>query len=443
MRLSRLPLSSKLKLQPKLAARPVAEQLNGLTKMRRCAWAATLLLLATGFSPEQPRSWVMRREGRIKIWGSGRPKRRKESSLDREERLAAKNWQKQQHRDRARRAAKTTPTKPKKSPDRSKTSSNSQSSKLVERRQVRLRRRVEFNELQHASLVGSFDDVFSMPQWQVPEVAFVGRSNTGKSSMLNALVGSRKAVAIAGKRPGRTRRINLFELRDSRGTSCAFTDLPGYGYASLSKEEQLRIGRFVTDYLDHRRQLALVVLIVDARRSPNEYDADLDVFDTLRSRRTPVALVATKIDKFNSGTLLHRRLVELNSFFQLPPNQPFYFSALTKQGRPELWHLINEYLTASAPTGLLQPAYDQEKDKDDTFGNKRNSQEAANSVLLEATKSLELGALAHDSHHDASMSDRNDVAKLDRAYIASAETSYDITSSISEEDGDSDPILFS
>ena len=302
-----------------------------------------LLVACGGVAAGWVSQWTTMRPS-VVAWG-GKPKRKKMSAWDREEQRAVAAWEKKQ-------VARTKTTSPK--PPPSEVRPVVEDKAPVAPRVVRSKRRLRADDIVSAEMVGSFDEVSAMPDWATPEVAFLGRSNVGKSSMLNALVGSRKAVAIASKRPGRTRRINVFRVRDGRGTTCALTDLPGYGYAALAKDEQAAIAGFVEGYLDCRSQLKLVVLIVDARRRPEEVTADLGVLDALRARDVPVVVVATKMDKFQDGAELMDRLRDIHRSLGLPHDQPYYFSALTRQGRPELWSLLNDYITSETPPDVVE-----------------------------------------------------------------------------------------
>jgi GTP-binding protein len=190
-----------------------------------------------------------------------------------------------------------------------------------------------------AKFLGSWTSPSDMPKEALPEVAFFGRSNVGKSSMLNALVGARRGVAVTGRTPGRTRLLNLFEVDDLAGGRARVVDLPGYGFAQIADAQQADISSFLEAYLDGRTQLRGVVFLVDCRRDPNAEDAELVA--VLRSKRIPVVLVATKIDKLKSSAEFAKSLNALEGFYGA---EPLFFSSTTRQGRPELWARVNDLL---------------------------------------------------------------------------------------------------
>lgn len=136
-------------------------------------------------------------------------------------------------------------------------------------------RSFSINELKDFSFIGSFSGLNSMPVSFVPEISFVGRSNVGKSSLLNVLTGQRKKVAVEGNTPGTTKLINLFECSDQSGPVCRFVDLPGYGFARLSQDKQSEISSFLRDYLLARRSLKVVVMLLDSRREPTRGDLEM------------------------------------------------------------------------------------------------------------------------------------------------------------------------
>jgi ribosome biogenesis GTP-binding protein YsxC/EngB len=123
--------------------------------------------------------------------------------------------------------------------------------------------------------ISSYKTLNSMPLLSLPEFAFIGRSNVGKSSLLNTLTGAKKNVATQGKTPGTTKCINLFSCGDKSGPICTFVDLPGYGFAKLAKTVQDEISRFLRDYFLARGALKLVFLLVDSRREGNTLDQEM------------------------------------------------------------------------------------------------------------------------------------------------------------------------
>jgi len=172
------------------------------------------------------------------------------------------------------------------------------------------------------------------PKPGVPEVAFLGRSNVGKSSLLNALVGE-KAAKVSST-PGRTRAIYFFALADQRQRhQLIFADLPGYGYAKLSKSISATWPAFIEPYLAERATLALCVCLVDANVPPRPNDRQL--FDWLRAQDRAFLVVATKADRL-SGNQRVRNLAALKRELGLDEILPV--SAKTGQGIPELWQKI-------------------------------------------------------------------------------------------------------
>lgn len=137
--------------------------------------------------------------------------------------------------------------------------------------------------------VGSFETVKSLPNSHFPEFAFIGRSNVGKSSLINAVVGTN--VARTSNTPGRTQSLNLFNLDDR----IMIVDLPGYGYAKVSKTDAMRWLQRLQDYLISRRQLKRLFVLIDSRIGPR--DADLDLMDFCDLNAIPYQIVYTKKDK--------------------------------------------------------------------------------------------------------------------------------------------------
>ncbi|MGD0289679.1 MAG: ribosome biogenesis GTP-binding protein YihA/YsxC [Candidatus Binataceae bacterium] len=145
-----------------------------------------------------------------------------------------------------------------------------------------------------AKFISSAFALGDCPRWERAEVALAGRSNVGKSSLLNALAGS-KGLARTSKTPGRTRCLNFFEV----GTNLALVDLPGYGFAKMSRSDAAKIAALLADYLRERRQLAGLVMLIDARRGPER--EELDLAAAARDRGLEPIVVATKSDKIRNA----------------------------------------------------------------------------------------------------------------------------------------------
>lgn len=180
-------------------------------------------------------------------------------------------------------------------------------------------------------------DAGHFPTPVLPEVAFLGRSNVGKSSVINSLVGTK--LAKTSSTPGRTRSINFYELRwaGKPQPEMIFTDLPGYGYAKLSREISSQWPGFIEPYLNERPSLALCLVLIDVNVPPQESDQQLVEF--LSSSGRPFVIVGTKSDKLSSN--------ELNNSLRtlakgLPQARIVPYSARTGAGHGELWQEIRE-----------------------------------------------------------------------------------------------------
>ena len=168
------------------------------------------------------------------------------------------------------------------------------------------------------------------PNLRLPEFAFLGRSNVGKSSLLNVLAGVKKLAKVSAQ-PGRTQAINFFTISES----VTFADLPGYGFAKVPANVKQSWQSLIEAYLVHREQLALCFILLDARRG--WMDKDLELRDWLIHHDRPFLVIATKIDKLNQSEL-HRGLAAIrrtNDGFD-----PVPFSAVTGQGAREIWQTI-------------------------------------------------------------------------------------------------------
>ena len=165
------------------------------------------------------------------------------------------------------------------------------------------------------------------------EVAFLGRSNVGKSSLLNCLV-RQDGLAFTSARPGCTQLINFFRI----GGDTRFVDLPGYGYARVSMEERGRWKQLIESYLLKRRSLALSFLLIDARRGWMDMDLELKAWLEFHNRRYQV--IVTKIDKLKSNNQLIAGLAAIHK--QAPDQQPVPFSAIDGRGVREIWQIISK-----------------------------------------------------------------------------------------------------
>jgi len=190
--------------------------------------------------------------------------------------------------------------------------------------------------------VGAFlSDRQLPPRLGVPEIAFLGRSNVGKSSLLNKLSAAATGdQARVGKTPGATASVNLYALVDKKERDIlGWVDLPGFGYAKLSKETKDQVQQAAELYLSRRKELALGILLVDIRRTPSE--ADRALLAALYDRGVPIVVVATKRDKV-SANQQEALLVTIRDELGLPENQPLAVSSVTGEGCRDLWRIILE-----------------------------------------------------------------------------------------------------
>ena len=175
------------------------------------------------------------------------------------------------------------------------------------------------------------------PKRDLPEVAVVGRSNVGKSSLLNRLTGA-KRMAFVSKTPGRTQLINFFRL----GDEMMLVDLPGYGFAKVPASVRQHWEKLVTGYLFEREAPRLALLLVDVRREP--MDIDIQVRDLLVQGEVAHAVVATKADKLSKSRVRQQR-TKLERIYGADGKVPLItFSAVTNEGRNELWKVIEKHI---------------------------------------------------------------------------------------------------
>lgn len=197
-------------------------------------------------------------------------------------------------------------------------------------------------EVVKAEFVSSFADVKKCPDPDRPEFAFIGRSNVGKSSLINMLVG-RKQLAKTSNTPGKTQTINHFNINDQ----WYLVDLPGYGYASVSKTLKAGFGKIIDSYVLKRENLDCLFILLDSRLEPQKID--LSFMEWAGSAGVPLGLIFTKSDKLSanelSKTMRRYENVLLQTWTELPPN--FITSAETKRGKVELLNFIEEVIRNS------------------------------------------------------------------------------------------------
>ena len=179
-----------------------------------------------------------------------------------------------------------------------------------------------------------------LPENGRPEVAFAGKSNVGKSSLINALM-NRKSLARTSSQPGKTQTINFYNINDS----IYFVDLPGYGYARTSEHVKEQWGKMVENYLHRSRQLKAVFLLIDIRHKPSENDRIM--YDWIKNHGYQPIIIATKLDKINRSQI-QKQVKLLKETLKAEQNVRIVpFSATTKQGREEIYEIIEEILQSA------------------------------------------------------------------------------------------------
>jgi GTP-binding protein len=190
-------------------------------------------------------------------------------------------------------------------------------------------------DINTAEYIGSWQKNADMPHTELPEFAFIGRSNVGKSSLINMLT-QRNGLAKTSSTPGKTQSINLFLLNKK----IQFVDLPGYGYAKLSKDKREIFGKMIKHYLHERVNMYCLFVLIDLRIKPQQID--MDFINECGEHDIPMALIGTKSDKLKPAELAANKAAidaKLLEFWnELPPF--FISSAETKVGRDEVWNFI-------------------------------------------------------------------------------------------------------
>jgi GTP-binding protein len=186
-----------------------------------------------------------------------------------------------------------------------------------------------------AEFIKSVSAINDLPEKGVPEIVFVGRSNVGKSSLLNSLC-ARKGLAKTSAAPGKTRLINYFLINNT----FYFVDLPGYGYAAVGHSEKDAWGKLLTTYIQGEHPISIIVLLIDSRHPG--MDADIDMINYLDYCDRPYGIVLTKFDKLTQGEMSRaRRIME-----SCTPSAKFIvnYSAFTGRGRSELLDHLDQYI---------------------------------------------------------------------------------------------------
>lgn len=175
----------------------------------------------------------------------------------------------------------------------------------------------------------------AIPQTELPEVAFAGKSNVGKSSLINGLM-NRKSLARTSSQPGKTQTINFYNINKFM----YLVDLPGYGYAKVSENEKKKWGKMIENYLHTSKQLKAVFLLIDIRHEPSANDKMM--YEWIVYQGYDPIIVATKLDKIKRSQIQKSVKMVKEGLNVKPGTKIIPYSALTKQGRDEIWELMDE-----------------------------------------------------------------------------------------------------
>lgn len=176
-----------------------------------------------------------------------------------------------------------------------------------------------------------------LPENQHPEVAFAGKSNVGKSSLINALM-NRKALARTSAQPGKTQTINYYNVNDE----IYFVDLPGYGYARANEEIKAKWGKMIEDYLHKSKQLKAVFLLIDIRHEPGKNDQIM--YDWILKQGYHPIVIATKLDKIKRSQVAKQVKLIRETLHAAPDTIVLPFSAESKQGREEIYDVVDQFI---------------------------------------------------------------------------------------------------
>ncbi|MDA8595925.1 ribosome biogenesis GTP-binding protein YihA/YsxC [Flavobacteriaceae bacterium] len=192
-------------------------------------------------------------------------------------------------------------------------------------------------KIKSANFVISNTLVSKCPAEHIPEYAFIGRSNVGKSSLINMITGNKGLAKTSGK-PGKTQLMNHFKINDS----WFLVDLPGYGYAQVSKSKRAKFQKFITEYFQRRKQLVCTFVLVDSRHEPQKID--LEFMEFLAEEQVPFCIVYTKSDKLSKNEIQknqarYKKIMKASGWEEMPMS--FMTSATSKQGKEDILNFID------------------------------------------------------------------------------------------------------
>ena len=186
-----------------------------------------------------------------------------------------------------------------------------------------------------------------LPENDRPEIAFAGKSNVGKSSLINALM-NRKSLARTSSQPGKTQTINFYNVNEVM----YLVDLPGYGYAKVSQAEKEKWGKLIERYLHGSKMLKAVFLLIDIRHEPSQNDKTM--YEWIRYNGYQPIIIATKLDKLKRSQIQKHMKMIRQGLELVPGTQIIPFSAQTKQGRDEIWELMDSLLEEKKEQEIIE-----------------------------------------------------------------------------------------